>query len=259
MAFLIRDVFLSSASDNLLKQQSSSVASSRVYHSRVRSTVHSLTMVASSKKESSVMAPLLVAGVIVSVLVVGVESFSTSPSITRNHNYFAPSSTIQGRCASERLGSALFAAGGKKKRRRRKRKTEGEAETSSPEPPASVEASVSSPEVPVALDAPVDSGYEEFNPADIKSVADFSFDGPVEAPPQTVDEKAAAALPNIVQEEDGSIPLPDIRDTLKRKKMGETAVKGVMEDNMPKTKIDRTDRDALLKVRSFYFASQLAK
>ena len=79
----------------------------------------------------------------------------------------------------------------------------------------------------------------------------MEYDGPIEAPPQTVDEKAAAALPNIVQEEDGSIPLPDIRDTLKRKQMGETAVKGVMEDNMPRTKIDRTDRDALLKVRTF--------
>ena len=137
-------------------------------------------MVSSFKRDCGVMTPLLVAGVLVSVLVVSVESFSTTPSIARN-NHFVPSSTINARCTSERLDSALFAAGGKKKRRRRKRKAAGEPETSSPEPPASVEVaeSSSSPEPPVVLDAPVDGDDEEINVADIKSVADFSFDVPL--------------------------------------------------------------------------------
>lgn len=212
-------------------------------------------MVAPSKKDCSVTLSLLLAGVLVSVLVVGVESFSTAPSIVRKH-HFVSSSTIHGqRCASGKLGStALFA---KKKRRRRKQKVaEGEttpAKTSSPEPPAppaAVAAKTSPPAVdtpPVSLSSD-NSDDEKINVADIKSVANFSFDGPIEASPPPVDDKAATALPSVVQAEDGSIPLPDIRDTLQRKKMGETPEKGPMDDNMPKTKIDRTDRKALLKL-----------
>lgn len=206
------------------------------------------------------MLSLLLVGVFLSVMVARVESFSTMPSIARNH-HFVPSSTIQGRCPSAKFdptSSALFAAG-KKKRRRRKRKAEDapEAKSSSPESPpstqsATVDASpVSLPSEPEPEIVNVEG--EEINVADIKSVADFSFDGPASIEsPEAIDDKAATVMPSI-QAEDGAIPLPDIRDTLKRKKMGETPDKGAMEDNMPKTKIDRTDRAALLKVGIFFF------
>eukprot|EP00533_Pseudo-nitzschia_delicatissima_P014982 CAMPEP_0197276324 /NCGR_PEP_ID=MMETSP1432-20130617/15178_1 /TAXON_ID=44447 /ORGANISM="Pseudo-nitzschia delicatissima, Strain UNC1205" /LENGTH=363 /DNA_ID=CAMNT_0042742351 /DNA_START=50 /DNA_END=1141 /DNA_ORIENTATION=+ len=214
-------------------------------------------MVASCKKEYSIMLSLLLVGVFLSVMVARVESFSTMPSIARNH-HFVPSSTIQGRCPSAKFdptNSALFAAG-KKKRRRRKQKAEDapEAKSSSPESPlstpsATVDASpVSLPSKPSLEPEIVNVEGEEINVADIKSVANFSFDGPASIEsPESVDDKAATVMPSI-QAEDGAIPLPDIRDTLKRKKMGETPDKGAMEDNMPKTKIDRRDRTALLKL-----------
>ena len=231
-------------------------------------------MVAYSKKDHSLVTSLLLAGVLVSVLVASVESFSTAPSIARKHR-FVPSSTIHGRCTSGKFdsASALLAAksgGGKKKRRRRKRKTEDAtppAKTSLPEPPAPPAAvtpsvAVDAPPVSLSSESPLefDSGDfedgdfedEEFNIDEIKGVADFSFDGKIASSAPTIDDKVATALPSVVEEQDGSVPLPDIRDTLKRKKMGETPEKG-LEDNMPKTKIDRGDRKALLKVRTRNF------
>jgi len=204
------------------------------------------------------MLSLFLAAVFLLVMVARVESFSTMPSIARNI-HFVPSSTIQGRCPSAKFnptGSALFAAGGKKKRRRRKRKTEDAppATSSSPESPpstpsATVDAApVSLPSEPALEVENADFEGEEINVADIKSVADFSFDGAggIESS-EAIEDNSATVMPSI-QADDGAIPLPDIRDTLKRKKMGETPEKGPMEDNMPKTKIDRTDRAALLKL-----------
>lgn len=183
-------------------------------------------------------------------------------------------------------GSPLFAAksgGGKKKRRRRKRKKEEETSepvaaaattattTTTPpvsSPPPAVETPPSAATTTLASDsssvdtiaeAPPTFEGEEINVADIQSVASFNFKGenPLEvasAAPEAVDE---AIVPDVsagvVQQEDGSIPLPDIKDTLRRKKMeanSQTAPGGPMEDNMPKEKIDRTDRAALLKVRA---------
>lgn len=200
-----------------------------------------------------------------------------------------PSTVQHGRCAAASgmdSTSALFAAG-KKKRRRRKRKNTppGTTEAEAPAQPKAAAAPVSVDASPVSMKSesvverpvapPVDTTPpaivdappapasvvesesvafegEEINVDDIKGVADFSFKGPggIESSPQAVDDSAAApTFSSVVQEEDGSIPLPDIRDTLRRKQMGDVSVKGPMEDNMPKEKIDRTDRDALLKVR----------
>jgi len=100
---------------------------------------------------------------------------------------------------------------------------------------------------------------EEISVEDIQGVADFSFKGgdvktDAPLPPAQVGQDVTAPITPVsaaVQGVDGSIPLPDIRDTLRRKKM-EVANKGgpggAMEDNMPKTKIDRNDRVALMKL-----------
>ncbi len=219
-------------------------------------------MVAFSTKGNNIMPSFLLAAVVLLVMVARVESFSTVPSIPRNI-HFVPSSTIQGRCPSTKFdptGSALFAAGGKKKRRR-KRKTEDAppAKSSSLKSPpstpsATVDAAPASLPSEPALEVD-DANFEgeEINVADIKSVADFSFDGTggIDSS-EGIDDNSATVMPS-VQADDGAIPLPDIRDTLKRKKMGETPETGPMEDNMPKTKIDRTDRAALLKVGMFFF------
>jgi len=186
--------------------------------------------------------------------------------------------TRNGYCAS---GNPLFAAksgGGKKKRRRRKRKKE--EGTSAPvaaaattttttttpvaSPPPAVEtpppaattlASESSSSVDTIAESPPTFEGEEINVADIQNVASFNFQGdnPLEASaPEAVDEAIVqGGSAGAVQQEDGSIPLPDIKDALRRKKMeatSQTAPGGPMEDNMPKEKIDRTDRAALLKL-----------
>lgn len=107
-------------------------------------------------------------------------------------------------------------------------------------PPSTADASPVSDEKQIERIA-VDDDGNEFDVADIKSVADFSFKGKIVDSP--VKESQSVA-----QDVDGSIPLPDIKDTLRRKKMGNAAEKGPMDDNMPKTKIDRKDRKALMKL-----------
>jgi len=228
-------------------------------------------MTAPSRKDKRIVLSLLLAGAFVSALVLGVESFSAKAKLSLNkRHHFLPSSTICGQCASETGSfllqgsssriSALFAAksgeGGKKKRRRRRRKKDSLVATTSSNttpPPITDASSVPIESMATIEDAPP-TAYEgeEINVADIQNVAAFSFDG-VEASPQGVEESTAAPVASsIVQDADGSIPLPDIKDTLRRKKM-EIANKGsggggLMEDNMPKTRIDRKDRKALLKL-----------
>jgi hypothetical protein len=170
---------------------------------------------------------------------------------------------------STMLAAKSSGEGGKKKRRRRKRKkgSSDEAEETAPAPAAAV---VSESLKAESLTAPAPEGpmtvtnfegeVEEISVEDIKGVADFSFKGgdvktDAPLPPAQVGQDVTAPITPVsaaVQGVDGSIPLPDIRDTLRRKKM-EVANKGgpggAMEDNMPKTKIDRNDRVALMKVR----------
>jgi hypothetical protein len=162
--------------------------------------------------------------------------------------------------------------GGKKKRRRKRKKGEAEDAETAPAPAAAAAAAVASESLkakslPFAPPAPTESitvtnfegEVEEISMEDIQGVAEFSFKGKTEVPvPPAQAAQDAAASPitpvsSSVQEVDGYIPLPDIRDTLRRKKM-EVANKGgpggPMENNMPKTKIDRNDRVALMKVRT---------
>jgi len=185
-----------------------------------------------------------------------------------------------GTCASS---SKLFAAkgsGGKKRRRRKRKKAVDETRKQEAAPaatttPPSVAAAVVSPpstklETAVAdttetLSPPPSSDDEEVDVSDLQGVASFSFSGGdvlaprtenVLVPPTTEtsgdNADSTQILPDVVRQEDGLIPLPDIRDTLRRKKMEVANMGGsgdvMMEDNMPKGKIDRNDRKALLKL-----------
>jgi len=73
----------------------------------------------------------------------------------------------------------------------------------------------------------------------------------IDTPQQTIDKitgpAAGLEASSVKEEEDGSIPLPDIKDMLRRKKI--EANQGSMDFDLPKNKIDRNDRTALLKVR----------
>lgn len=97
---------------------------------------------------------------------------------------------------------------------------------------------------------------EEIDVAAIKDVASFKFDGvlpkglglgsaPI-AGEVSPSSSTSSALP--VEKEDGSIPLPDIKDTLRRKEL-EQQMALMEEEQQEKKKINRKDRKALLKVR----------
>jgi hypothetical protein len=246
-------------------------------------------MLASSKKDSSssssIVMSLLLAGAVLSALLVDVESFSPPSCSTRTTTIVSSPSFLLARTQQQqqqhhqqRHFSTMLAAksssgeGGKKKRRRKRKKGEAEDAETAPAPAAAAAAAVASESLkakslPFAPPAPTESitvtnfegEVEEISMEDIQGVAEFSFKGKTEVPvPPAQAAQDAAASPitpvsSSVQEVDGYIPLPDIRDTLRRKKM-EVANKGgpggPMENNMPKTKIDRNDRVALMKVRT---------
>ena len=179
-----------------------------------------------SKKNSSVILLLLGVGM-VSALMVAVQSFSPSsctgsrPLSRRQH--FGPLSTINEHgstiCESKSVSSTMLAAkstsdaGGKKKRRRKRKVGSGEGLEN-----------------------------EEINVEGAESI---------DTPQQTIDKitgpAAGLEASSVKEEEDGSIPLPDIKDMLRRKKI--EANQGSMDFDLPKNKIDRNDRTALLKVR----------
>jgi len=240
---------------------------------------------------STVLSLVLVGAVLSSLVAQGAEAFSSpsaatisqrSLSVTKHEQQQRFVSAFQttatkrtqqyGTCASS---SKLFAAkgsGGKKRRRRKRKKAVDETRKQESPPaatttPPAVAAAVVSPpstklETTVAdttetLSPPPSFDDEEVDVSDLQGVASFSFSGgDVLAPPTTETSGGNAdstqMLPDVVRQEDGLIPLPDIRDTLRRKKMEVANMgrsgDGMMEDNMPKGKIDRNDRKALLKL-----------
>lgn len=201
-------------------------------------------MVVPSNKDNKVILLLLGVGVVSSFMAVGVQSFGPSSCSVTPCSRFLPSSTVYEACTahpvfhrklarSTHLAAESGEGGGKKKRRRKRKKS-----------PASESATATStPEAEGLGD--VDEDEEEINIDEIKELASYSFDGPPvidAAPPRSVDESAVPGT-------DGSIPLPDIKDTMRRKEMAaSTGSVGDNDDMMPKTKIDRNDRKALLKV-----------
>jgi hypothetical protein len=90
--------------------------------------------------------------------------------------------------------------------------------------------------------------------ATIMEVASFTFDGPPViggvSDNAVVPTTAAAAT---TKAEDGAIPLPDIKDTLRRKELEARMAQMEAEQESQKPKIDRKDRQALLKVRFCLF------
>eukprot|EP00537_Pseudo-nitzschia_pungens_P011210 CAMPEP_0172392482 /NCGR_PEP_ID=MMETSP1061-20121228/8607_1 /TAXON_ID=37318 /ORGANISM="Pseudo-nitzschia pungens, Strain cf. pungens" /LENGTH=364 /DNA_ID=CAMNT_0013123333 /DNA_START=191 /DNA_END=1285 /DNA_ORIENTATION=- len=197
---------------------------------------------------------------------------SLMPSVsTTNHGhgtatirFGGSSSKKNNNISNTQLAAAKSSGEGGKKKRRRKRKKGPESkavEVDDPPPVASQSESFS--EADAAIGGPEEMDDEEINVADIKDVANFSFGGAAgagagvgasggidAAPPQSIEESSGAApMPvSTVQEVDGSIPLPDIKDTMRRKQMD--VKKGAPEEDsiMPKTKINRGDRQALLKL-----------
>lgn len=201
-------------------------------------------MVVASNKDNKVILLLLGVGVVSSFMAVGVQSFAPSSCSVTSSSRFLPSSSVNEACTAHPIfhqksaSSTLLAAesgegGGKKKRRRKRKKS-----------PASESATTTSAPEPEGLGG-VDDDEEEINIDEIKELASYSFDGPPvidAAPPRSVDESAVPGA-------DGSIPLPDIKDTMRRKEMAvSTGSVGDNDDMMPKTKIDRNDRKALLKL-----------
>jgi hypothetical protein len=202
----------------------------------------------------------------VSVLMV-VQPFSPNLSCRRQ---FAPVSTKEIHSAiifspvSKLAGNTILAArsnsgDGEKKKRRRKRKQEPESETTA----TTTKVATTTNEISNTENNEVknEDGLEEEEEIDVsvmKDVASFSFGGAgsigdigdIDSSSQAMnDSTAPPAAISSVEKQDGSLPLPDIKDTLKRKELGST-IKGRMEeeDDSKKKKIDRRDKVALLKV-----------
>ncbi|KAL3922656.1 MAG: hypothetical protein SGILL_002090 [Bacillariaceae sp.] len=173
--------------------------------------------------------------------------------------------TFLGR-SSVRL-QATSSGGKKKRRRRRKQPPVDAAESSSPPPktatemPAAVEAPKETVEkISVEVDI-VDTfdgsdADEGVDLAVLKDVASFSFDGAIEG----VDGEGTATTPSppagisesgeVVQSpesQDGAIPLPDIKDTLRKKEVAAQMARLEEQQEEKQQKIDRNDRQALLK------------
>ena len=196
----------------------------------------------------------------VSVLMV-VQPFSPNLSCRRQ---FAPTSTKEihsaiifspaSKLASNTILAAKSNSGdGEKKKRRRKRKQDPESERTVAT--ATIETSNTENNEVKNKDGLEE---EEIDVSVMKDVASFSFGGAgsigdigdIDSSSQTMNDSAAPqAAISSVEKQDGSLPLPDIKDTLKRKELGST-IKGRMEeeDDSKKKKIDRRDKVALLKV-----------
>jgi len=232
-----------------------------------------------SKKDSQVLLLLLGLGV------VGVQSFAPSSTMvsrtqaqaqaqslmssvsTTNHGHgtatirFGSSNNNSNKSNTQLAAAKSSGEGGKKKRRRKRKKGPESKAVEVDDPPPVASQSESFSEADAAIGGSEEMDDEEINVADIKDVANFSFGGAAgagvgasggidAAPPQSIEESSdTAPMPvSTVQEVDGSIPLPDIKDTMRRKQMD--VKKGAPEEDsiMPKTKINRGDRQALLKL-----------
>lgn len=142
-----------------------------------------------------------------------------------------------------------------KKKRKRKRKSQPAAGAGA-ETTASASSTAVDDSNPVILESlNIDNVIDDFDdiPDDeeidlnlIRDVASFKFDGP--NPTRAGAGAAADETVDGTTDDTGAIPLPDIKDTIRRKEM-EAEMARMEEEEQEKTKIDRSDRTALLKVR----------
>ena len=141
---------------------------------------------------------------------------------------------------ASRVGrSALWAAAGEKKRRRRKQPpaAPGSPESSvTPEPMASMDDSASEE------DLDDDDDEDEINISMLKDIASYKFDGEIAVSDTSKD--SAPAINSL------SLPLPDIKDTLRKKELEEEMARIEEEESSSRVKIKRSDRKAMAKVRS---------
>lgn len=156
---------------------------------------------------------------------------------------FLPSQRLQ-RCPHNQLvfdpprleKLALRAAAGEKKRRRRKQPpaVPGAPEsTSASEPMASVEVE--------ATDGDLLDDEEEVDIAMLKDIANFKFDGEIAASNIAKDTSRGS--------ESITIPLPDIKDTIRKKELEEEMARMEEDEASSRVKIKRSDRKAMAKVR----------
>lgn len=155
----------------------------------------------------------------------------------------------------ERRSVILQATDGKKKRGKRRRKQAPTADDNNPKQQQQQEVEVEMIEMDFDEDDD-DFDEEEIDIATIKDVANFSFDGKIDnidtskiasgksSTTSTITDNISVVEPK----EDGAIPLPDIKDTLRRKEI--EAEMAREEEETQAKKIDRKDRKALLKVNN---------
>jgi len=201
-----------------------------------------------------------------SVLMV-VQSFSPT-IISSRRQYFVAISTIKIHSATiftSKLTSNVMLAtksssgGDGKRKRKRKRKrapqidTTVAANTKTNADPTTTATTYIDNEVKVE----VDLKEEEIDISTMKDVASFSFGGggntgninDIDELSQTINQiTVSSAATSSAEKQDGYIPLPDIKDTLRRKDLGSNKGRNEEEKDSSKKKIDRRDKKALLKL-----------
>jgi hypothetical protein len=126
--------------------------------------------------------------------------------------------------------STLWAASGEKKRRRRKQPPSGPG----------VPESTSAPEPMVSMDDDFED-EEEVDISMLKDIANFKFDGEIAgADTSEVTPRGSDTI---------TIPLPDIKDTLRKKELEEEMARIEEAEAEIRVKIKRSDKKAMAKVR----------
>ena len=131
----------------------------------------------------------------------------------------------------------MWAAAGEKKRRRRKQPPTAPGSPESivtPEPMTSKEDDASGEDPDVDDDDEVDLSM-------LKDIANYKFDGEIGVSDTSKDSAPAS--------DTLSLPLPDIKDTLRKKELEEEMARIEQEESSTRVKIKRNDRKAMAKVR----------
>lgn len=171
---------------------------------------------------------------------------SATLSIVLLGDAFAPSQMLPRSSRSNHNGflqldqCALQAASGDKKKRRRRKQPPGapvNPETSSISEPA-----ISVEELASADDLDDD---DEVDVSMLKDIAKFKFDGQVLGPESTENTDSEG--------DNTALPLPDIKDTLRKKELEEEMARIEEEEAETRVKIKRSDRKAMSKVSSPLF------
>jgi len=163
------------------------------------------------------------------------------------------------------LATKSNSGGGDKKKRKRKRKRAPQTDTAAAAATKTTNKSSNADPTTTATTTFIDNEVkvehdleeEEIDISAIKDVASFSFKGggdsgninDIDTLSQTINQNTAPSVAtSSAEKQDGYIPLPDIKDTLRRKDLGSNKGRMEEEQDSGKKKIDRRDKKALLKV-----------